>query len=247
MSRYIDLYFTESAWGAFDGTSGALIGDGERVGADDWHDAALIVREHAGGKRAEIRAIAGGACTHYLTLPWSDVLMVEEVGDIYVQEAFLATYGNVANDWALTMTDAPFGRPRLAAAIDAATLQGLGALTETEGLRVVSVVPAVSVIFGEIRHLIRDGAGILGFPDGRGVSLLRWQDHDAVDAAYLPTDHAAGVEDWMARMELVHGSFGHCYWIGSDADTGPQNWKTLASPTHTRWRAVTDRARGGQH
>ncbi|MBI3229495.1 MAG: hypothetical protein HYZ45_04695, partial [Burkholderiales bacterium] len=60
-----------------------------------------------------------------LRLPWSDALMRESAAQRFVQNQFLALYGDVAREWHTVIDDAPYGRPRLACALEQALLQAL--------------------------------------------------------------------------------------------------------------------------
>jgi hypothetical protein len=52
------------------------------------------------------------------SMPWSDALAGEASGTRFLQNQFVALYGEAARDWIIQSDDAPWGRPRMACAIE---------------------------------------------------------------------------------------------------------------------------------
>lgn len=52
------------------------------------------------------------------SLPWSDALLTPASAARFLQNQFVAAYGEAARDWIISSDDAPYGEPRMACAIE---------------------------------------------------------------------------------------------------------------------------------
>ncbi len=74
------------------------------------------------------------------SVPWSDALLKPKSAQTFLQNQFIATYGDVARNWVVTSDAAPYGQPRMACAMEAELLAGLQALAPGRVRSVESVV-----------------------------------------------------------------------------------------------------------
>lgn len=59
------------------------------------------------------------------SLPWSDALMSPASRAQFLQNQFVALFGDAARDWVIQADDAPYGQPRVACAIERELFDGL--------------------------------------------------------------------------------------------------------------------------
>lgn len=231
MSTDILLYLSVSEWLALDRRGSTVLARGRLATSDDQADwAALrdLATETRGRLSAEV--IVGGECCHFLSLPWSDALMEPAESDSYARAAFVGVYGAIASTWSITVADGAYGCLRLACATPPFGLAEVDALEEEGVIRLLSAVPSASFIYGLLRRQLTGPQGVLGFADGAGFSVLRWNESGVVEANFLPATAGYGaVHDWLTRAELVFGPVPARYWVAADGAGGPDGWQVVGN------------------
>lgn len=82
---------------------------------------------------------------HMMMVPWSVALLKPETASQFLQEQFIATYGDEARGWAISTDDAPYGAPRAACAIEKELLESITQLAKEHRHSCRHVEPAVSM------------------------------------------------------------------------------------------------------
>lgn len=132
----LDLKLDEAAAGGA-GDAGAAV---EALGR-------LLGRPEVDGGRLAI--LLSSHFVHFQLLPWRDEIGTVDELLAYAQFSFEQVYGAVASSWTVMVApDAP-GRPRLAAAVPTATLEGISTLSAGVSSRLVidSIQPYLTAAF----------------------------------------------------------------------------------------------------
>ncbi len=130
-----------------------------------------------------------------LRLPWSDALMHPQHAQRFVQNQFLAMFGEIARDWQITLDDAPYGQARLACALDSALLAALQQLAQDFQCSLASVEPLIAPAWRSAAKLV-----------GKKVAALAVIEADRICLAQIEA----------GRIFHVHSE----YW--AEAQTWPQ-------------------------
>lgn len=88
-----------------------------------------------------------------MIIPWSDALLKSGSAALFLQSQYIALYGDVARNWAITADKRSYGRPRIACAIEQDLLQSLLQCTQAHKLScqsVESIIPTAWRAFVEI-------------------------------------------------------------------------------------------------
>lgn len=232
MTSTILLYLANQEWLALDSPGSTLLARGALTTVDgqpNWSPLRELVA--TSGVKVSVDVIVGGERCHFLSLPWSDALLQQVDSESYIRAAFVGLYGPIASTWSISVGDGAFGHPRLTCATAPDCLAVVDALADGGGLDVVSIVPSVAFIYAQVRRQLAGVQGVLGFADGAGFSLLRWDEGNVVEAFYLPasTGHAV-VQNWVSRTELAVGPVHNRYWVAADAAGAPDGWQAVGNP-----------------
>lgn len=134
-----------------------------------WQNALALLRTGL----ADIKGLPAGTEMHItvssrwmqtLRLPWSDALMQPQAAQRFVQNQYVALYGEIARDWQITLDDAPYGKARLACALEINLLEALQQLAQDFQCELVSVEPLSAPAW-------RSAARILG-KNARALALI---------------------------------------------------------------------------
>jgi hypothetical protein len=116
---------------------------------------------------ANARLIVSDHWCRYAIVPWSDALSDQAERIQHARYCLANTYGEVVTQWTVTVNDAAPGTSQIACAIPTALLNGIQALTEPNGLRVMSVQPQLIAAFNGWRgKLPRGGAWFVSLEEG---------------------------------------------------------------------------------
>ncbi len=89
-----------------------------------------------------------------LRLPWSDALMQPQAAQRFVQNQYVALYGEIARDWQITLDDAPYGKARLACALENSLLDALQQLAQDFQCDLASVEPLIAPAWRSAARLV---------------------------------------------------------------------------------------------
>ncbi len=107
-------------------------------------------------QRVRARGVLSNHFVRYQLVPWSDVLTNEAERLAYVREHFAQVYGEAARAWRLCLSATPPGVPLVAAATDAALIEGVEQALAAAGGKLVSLVPHWMSAFNGARAQIRE-------------------------------------------------------------------------------------------
>jgi hypothetical protein len=101
--------------------------------------------------RAPAEIVLSNHFVRYVVVPWRDDLSGVEERLAYVRHCFVQAYGAAAAQWLISHSDARFGEPAVAAAIEPALLEAVRAAAASAALRVDSVEPFLAAVFNNAR------------------------------------------------------------------------------------------------
>lgn len=113
-------------------------------------------------KGQRIRIVIANAFVRYLVIPWQAEGLTETEREQLARALLLERYGEHESPWQVAMEPQRFGRPALAAAMEADLVAALHGITEQQGCRVAAIVPAlVDELNRHRRQLGKAGCGWL--------------------------------------------------------------------------------------
>lgn len=129
---------------------------------------------------ADITLVLSSHLAHYTLVPWSELLAGEGEELAFARQCFADTYGNIADRWAIRLTDGSPGATRLACAVDRDLLEAIDAIMAPLGRRYRSLQPHLMKSFNAWRRRLRGkGAWLVIAEEGvLSLSLLEngeWQ------------------------------------------------------------------------
>ncbi len=161
---------------------------------------------HFGLRR--VRLQLSQAFVQLRVLPWrAELLNVAEL-EALARHDFSAAFGNIADDWRITMSDEPPGRARLVAAMPHPLLHALQAQAAQSGARLISVEPAL-VAASRRWHPGRDASGchwLVQYESGRLCVLVRakgqwaWVRHARLEGSWF-----SQLPQWLKAEALMSG------------------------------------------
>jgi len=131
------------------------------------------------GRPAHARVILSSRLVRYVLVPWSDALGDAEEEAAFARHCFERTYGEVAAQWDLRVSDERDGVPKLASAVDAALPVALREVFAAAGVLLDSVQPNLMTVYNDYRHRLQGRHAWLALlePGGLCLALLhqgRW-------------------------------------------------------------------------
>jgi len=120
-----------------------------------------------------IRLVVGNEFVRYTLVSWTDDRLTEAEREQLVRALLAERYGERESTWHLAIEPQRFGKPALAAAIDADLMAALQSLGAKHGYRLISMVPALVDKLNRHRQRLGKVAGgwLVDASDGRLASL----------------------------------------------------------------------------
>ena len=115
---------------------------------------ATVLPSHA-GHAARARVVLSNRLVRYALVPWSDALGGAEEEIAFARHNFERVYGEAAAQWALRVSDARDGTPKLASAVDAALPDALRETFAAAGVRLDSIQPVLMAVCNDYRSRLR--------------------------------------------------------------------------------------------
>lgn len=126
------------------------------------------------GRQPLHSVVLSGRFVRHLVLPWQPSLMRRREREVYARHVFKETFGVVAMDWDVTVSDEGFGHPVLAAAVDQKLLAGLRGIYQ--GRRLQSIQPYLTLAYGQFRKSLsknETGPTYFGVVENGEFGLIR--------------------------------------------------------------------------
>lgn len=134
----------------------------------DWHPAIAVLEqwltENDVGK-ASVTVQLSNCFVRYAMMPFSDGLNSHAERSAFAGLLFEDIYGEMANQWKLTLDDAHYGESCLAAAIDAGLADAIGQIAASRGLVIAAIEPCAAAIINEFGKQLQCDAGLLVIAD----------------------------------------------------------------------------------
>lgn len=122
--------------------------------------------------REDATMVLSNHFVRYLVIPWSPQLVKPAEELKYAQMRFVEIFGDAASEWAVSLSAAPAGVPRVAAAVDRDLIDGVRTALSGSKLNLVSIQPALMSQFNAWRREIGDDAWLVLAERGR--VLIAW-------------------------------------------------------------------------
>ena len=90
-----------------------------------------------------VRLVLANEFVRYTLLPWQNEALSDTERQQLARALLAERYGERESQWQLALEPQCFGKPALAAAVDADLIEALRSLTATHGRRLISMVPAL--------------------------------------------------------------------------------------------------------
>ncbi len=119
-----------------------------------------------------VTCVVAGEGVRYRVVPWSDEFASPAQRQVFSTHCFSEAYGDVARGWTVRQDSVRHGVATLACALDTALLDSLVAIAQTHDLKLVSVQPALTHVYNQVRQRLEVGLYWFAWIDGPWVTLL---------------------------------------------------------------------------
>jgi hypothetical protein len=125
-------------------------------------------------RNADLRVTLGGHLARYLVLPWVENLRdADALG--YARQSFVDVHGAVAENWAICLSRAVRGLPRIAAAADRALIEALQSQARMLRLKLRSVRPVLSAAVEGLARVDGQMTGWLAIVESGNSCVARFR------------------------------------------------------------------------
>jgi hypothetical protein len=128
----------------------------------DWTptlDALKVLLADEAWRNANARVVISDHWARYAVVPWSDDLSGDEERLAHARICLAKVYGDVTDNWRITLSAAEPGRAGVACAVPEALFAALGVLLTDARLKLTSLQPQLIVSFNSWRHRLPDTHG----------------------------------------------------------------------------------------
>lgn len=160
----------------------------------------------AGISRIDATVVLSNHFVRYMVLPWSAELIAPSQELAFARTRFVQVFGETARTWHVSLSSAPGGAARLAAAVDQPLVDALVQQVNATPLRLVSMQPALMSQFNAWRRQIGDEAWLVLAERGR--VLIAWIHHGqwrSVRARPVGEDPVP-LAEWIAQERMLLGA-----------------------------------------
>lgn len=150
-------------------------------------------------KSADVTVVLSNHFVRYQVLPWNEQIKNRHEELAFARIGFEKTYGDIATQWDIRVSDEGYGQARLATAIDQELSQKIISCLNQTKLRLISIQPYLMVIFSHRRNHIKDKDYLLGIQEAGKLCLIsvqngQWHDVQSVRInVELKGDELAGL------------------------------------------------------
>lgn len=191
----------------------------EPLAAPGWQGAlALLDAQLAqpGWRNARLRLVIADQWVRYVVVPWSDALTSAAERLAHARELLAGVFGASADDWTVSLSDAPPGMHRLASAVPTALIDGARELATRHGMSLASIQPQLIAAFNTWRRFLPAGgtAWFVTVEEG-SLAALRLCDQgvDRVHAVRIGPDWGRELRrlQTFGRLASANPTEGHVY------------------------------------
>jgi hypothetical protein len=124
------------------------------------------------GKAAACSVVVGNQWVRYQLVPWQAGLASTREYQSYASLLFRSVYGGLAEKWEVACSEARYGYPALACAIDKDLMVGLRSVIAESGLQLASVKPFLSSAIARWQHFFSGSDYWFALMDSGRICLL---------------------------------------------------------------------------
>ncbi len=173
----------------------------EPENAGDWSAALAALSAEIGQstwRDANVRIVVSDHWVRHDVLPWSVELAKESERLSHARYLLASTYGDVVEQWSVSLSEALPRAPRLVSAIPAELVEEIMRIAEAHGLKLRSIQPHVVVAYNLWRHRVpRDAAWFTTIDEGYLVALHVSDGHcDRVRSVRIS-------DDWAVELKRI--------------------------------------------
>lgn len=119
-----------------------------------------------------LTCVVAGEGVRYRVVPWSDEFASPAQRQVFSAHCFTEAYGAAARGWTVRQDSVRHGVATLACALDTSLLDSLAATAQVHELKLVSVQPALTHVYNQVRRRLESGLYWFVWVDGPWVTLL---------------------------------------------------------------------------
>jgi len=130
-------------------------------------------------RNADLGVVLGGHLARYLVLPWIENLRDADAL-VYARQSFVDVHGAAAEDWAISLSHAARGLPRIAAAADRKLVEALHSQARTLRLKLRSVQPVLAAAVEDLARVDGRMTGWLAIVESGNSCVARFRDGECI-------------------------------------------------------------------
>ncbi|MDH5620460.1 MAG: hypothetical protein OEY74_00115 [Gammaproteobacteria bacterium] len=197
----------------------------------DWHPAIASLRQQVVSDLwhdANIRVVVSDQWTRYAILPWSPDLTSQDERMAHARLILNNTYGDVADDWSISLSDNPPLTTTVISAIPTRFLDELREALSGKKRRLVSLQPNLIVAFNSWRQKMPDATAWFASVDEGSLAALHLSNGtcDRVRSVRISDDWSLEMRrmQTMGRLAKKHPDEGRVFvdapiWLRESTDT----------------------------
>jgi len=189
-------------------------------------------------RNADLGVVLGGHLARYLVLPWIEHLRDADAL-VFARQSFVDVHGKAAEDWAICLSHAARGLPRIAAAVDRKMIEALHSQARTLRLKLRSVRPVLAAAVEDLARVDGRLTGWLALVETGNSCVARFRDGECMTVrtarfAEPAEQHLLAQLEQDAMCAGLDSGTGKLYVHAAlpldDAPLRVHGWKVLALP-----------------
>ena len=183
---------------------------------------------------ADVTLVLSNYFAHYTLVPWSEALGGKEEELAFARHCFARVYGAEADAWALRLSPAGPGKPRIACAIEQALVDALGGCMTALGNRYRSLQPHLMASFNRWHARLGERPAwlVVAEPNLLCIALVQGGCWQSVRTLKVGRDWIEQLPDILAREECLIDSAADCDHVLLIAPDAPDT----VAPQAGKWR-----------
>ena len=125
-------------------------------------------------RNADLGVVLGGHLARYLVLPWIEKLRDADAL-VFARQSFVDVHGKAAEDWAICLSRAVRGLPRIAAAVDRKMIEALHSQARVLRLKLRSVRPVLDAAAEDLARVDARMTGWLAIVESGNSCVARFR------------------------------------------------------------------------
>jgi hypothetical protein len=158
-------------------------------------------------ENANVRLVVSDHWTRYAMLPWSEELARPAERVAHARMILNSIYGDVADDWTISLSDSPPHTASIISAIPTRLLDDLDAVIAARQLRLVSLQPQLIVAYNSWRDRLPDSAAWFASIDEGSLAALHLSDGrcDRIRSVRISDDWSVEMRRMQTMGRLAQG------------------------------------------